>query len=187
MERSFGFRFDFDDDSDGVSKTYSDELGETVGHGCGEETCSTLFGEVVEETGEGWGESEVEETGEEREKGRVSARCDATDRPNGFEASKPAMQSGSSGRLSRYYQLSRLPFSKTNSSLCTELLQLLSRVVERNRNRNVETHRSASSKTRTSISLTLTIPFPLPNRNSSTRPGVATTMEASVSRKRARS
>lgn len=109
MERSFGFRFDFDDDSDGVSKTYSDELGETVGHGCGEETCSTLFGEVVEKTGESWGESEVEETGEERERGRVSARCDATDRPNGFEASKPAMQSGSPGRLSRFTELPAQP------------------------------------------------------------------------------
>ena len=63
VERSFGFRFDFDDDSDGVSETYSNEFGESVGHGCGEETCSTLFREVVEESSEGWGESEVEETG----------------------------------------------------------------------------------------------------------------------------
>lgn len=46
------------------------------------------------------------------------------------------------------------------------------------------TNRSASSKTRTSSSLQLTTFRPLPKMNSSTRPGVPTTMSALVSKNR---
>jgi hypothetical protein len=45
-------------------------------------------------------------------------------------------------------------------------------------------YRSASSKTSTSSSLQLTILRPLPRMNSSTRPGVPTTISAVVSKKR---
>lgn len=73
MQRTFRLGLDLDDDSDGVAKTDSDELGEAVGHGGGEKTGSALLGKVVEEPGKGGGETEVEETeGRSREDGLVS-------------------------------------------------------------------------------------------------------------------
>jgi hypothetical protein len=59
-ERSTRLGLDFDDDPDGVPEPDADELGQAVGHGRREEAGTTLFGEVREESGEGWGEAQVE-------------------------------------------------------------------------------------------------------------------------------